>query len=850
MFEKVYPDKALFDRSIATEPIAKELETFVHKYVQAPDGGLSGTWSLQEHMIAYALSAIFKDCSLFITLPLTKYVGTGTWTLKPGAKVKVIDLDLKSVGSLKKWYDLDEAIWRHWHETKVQSSVMAGQPSWKATAVKADDGKFERQASPIETHEVGHSVVPTTEVQASTPPIDGRITPSRSHNRPSALLAPRTPEDITFADALAISPSKPAFDSGKTRPSLDPLSDTAGLKLNGLLSTPSASNEATEDDLQPETQAIAVTLDAEKAHESSADDGMLETHAIDFDTAAPTDAAQLEDPDESREKRSFAPSPSPTPFTRDLPEDLEELPMAPTSSPFSHSVAAERSSQIVATANESEEESPCTAALPQSPLKELDTQAEVAVMAKSEPNHDVPSGPVMPESIEMLRDDSREQSAGVIESGSSTPYQEFLTPMTDIPEPVLRNRPMQSGSTQGTVINNAIEDIPVLITHTQAIDDDKTPVEGVTSNAADTSAISPSEDSKNDESTVDVSDRTFGTLDDTEDDVERPSLSQILLGAPIASIPQLFAQEAQEEFSHLDDDKPQASSNGSHQEPAMMNQSIEHSEAGSYVPLLPHMTADTQAMPMSEEDPHDLAASLGRLAFASPQPSSPEVPAVGGPLHAASPNADHSQYSQSEATIEAIHAGSVLRTVASTQADSASSSLSGTANTIAGIPGPQVDEDSHTAGSPLSISQSIESERQVQDAPHELSMFERAQGGDQLSDLAVNSQSTAATVQLDKKLLMPSVAGVARSQPETPGLMTDDSSGLPSLHCISTNCSGINDDSALNTPVREELQPFTVISTQTPQHVAAHTTTGNPDYVAESDTDTPTPPHNPPGPPA
>lgn len=850
MFEKVYPDKALFDRSIATEPTAKELETFVHKYVQAPDGGLSGTWSLREHMMAYALSAIFKDCSLFITLPLTKSSGTGTWTVKPGAKVKVIDLDLKSVGSLKKWYDLDEAIWRHWHETKVQSSVMAGQSSWEATAVKADDGKFERHAIPIETHEFDHSVVPTTEVQASTPPTDGRITPSRSHNRPSALLPPCTPEGISFADALAISPSKPAFDSGHTRPSLEPLTDTAGVKQNGLLSTPSASNEAAEDDLQAEMQAIAVTLDAEKAHGSSADDGMLETHAIDLDTAAPADAEQLEDPDESREKRSFAPSPSPTPFTKDLPEDLEEVPMAPTTSPPSHSVAAERSSQIVAAANESEEESQCTAALPQSPPKELDTQAEVVVVAESEPVHDVPSGPVMQESIEMLMDDSREQSAGVIESGSSTPYQEFLTPMTDIPEPVLRNRPMQSGSTQGTVINNAIDHIPVQINHTQAIDNDKTPVEEATSDAVNTSAISPSESSRNNESTVDVSDRTFGPLDDTEDDVEQPSLSQILLGAPIASIPQLFAKEAQEEFSHLDDDKPQASSNGSHQEPAMIDQSIGHSEASSYVPLPPHMTADTPAMPMSEDSPHDLAASLGRLAFASPQPPSPEIQAVGGALHTASPNADHSQYSRAEATIEAVHAGSVLQSVASTQADSVSSSLSDTVNTIAGIPQPQVDEGSHPAGSPLSISQAIESERQVPDSPHAMSMFERAQGGDQPSDLSVNSQSTAATVQLDKKLLMPSVAGVARSQPETPGLMTDDSSGLPSLHCISTNCSGINDDSALNTPMREELQPFTVVPTQTPQHVAAHTTTGIPDYVAESDTDTPTPPHNPPGPPA
>ncbi|KAK1925792.1 inositol-pentakisphosphate 2-kinase, partial [Papiliotrema laurentii] len=114
-FQHAYPKDALFDPALITEPDSTELEEFVEKYLENPSRGVEKAgWTLREHMIAYALSAIFKDCSIFVSIPLVK-VGD-EWTVKPGTKVKIIDLDLKDVKNLGKWHDLDRAIWQHWLE--------------------------------------------------------------------------------------------------------------------------------------------------------------------------------------------------------------------------------------------------------------------------------------------------------------------------------------------------------------------------------------------------------------------------------------------------------------------------------------------------------------------------------------------------------------------------------------------------------------------------------------------------------------------------------------------------------------------------------------------------------------
>lgn len=78
-----------------------------------PAGKQEQAWSDRQRHIAWSLSAIFKDCSIMIRSVLEPGP-EGHYTLKEDkSKVNLVDLDLKPL-KLKKWYELDEQIWRHW----------------------------------------------------------------------------------------------------------------------------------------------------------------------------------------------------------------------------------------------------------------------------------------------------------------------------------------------------------------------------------------------------------------------------------------------------------------------------------------------------------------------------------------------------------------------------------------------------------------------------------------------------------------------------------------------------------------------------------------------------------------
>lgn len=106
----------MFDTSFVPEPTSEELHDFIDLYLSTPHSAES--WTLRQSIIAYSLSAIFKDCSIFITCPLIKD-GTGWRVIETETTVKVIDLDLKPITNMRKWFDLDEEIWRHWHNTHM-----------------------------------------------------------------------------------------------------------------------------------------------------------------------------------------------------------------------------------------------------------------------------------------------------------------------------------------------------------------------------------------------------------------------------------------------------------------------------------------------------------------------------------------------------------------------------------------------------------------------------------------------------------------------------------------------------------------------------------------------------------
>jgi hypothetical protein len=177
------PESDLFDPTLLPQPSAEELRQFIDLYLSDPHAGKSDKWSLRESLIAYALSATFKDCSVFITCPLVST--SDGWKLdKPQATVKVIDLDLKPLANMRKWYDLDEKIWRHWQDTK-------------SVAPEADLQPEHQLATPAQ---ITRSAIPSRLASSSTEALY-MPTPDRQENNPMDYPG-TTP---SFGSGLAIS---------------------------------------------------------------------------------------------------------------------------------------------------------------------------------------------------------------------------------------------------------------------------------------------------------------------------------------------------------------------------------------------------------------------------------------------------------------------------------------------------------------------------------------------------------------------------------------------------------------------------------------------------------------------
>ncbi|ORX37294.1 inositol-pentakisphosphate 2-kinase, partial [Kockovaella imperatae] len=109
-----YPDAEPFAGSASSEATEAELRTLVARFVAASANPQPQSWSLRESLIAYSLAAIFKDCSIFVRIPLARK--DGSWQVSANPSVKVVDVDLKPLCSMRKWYDLDEKLWKHWYE--------------------------------------------------------------------------------------------------------------------------------------------------------------------------------------------------------------------------------------------------------------------------------------------------------------------------------------------------------------------------------------------------------------------------------------------------------------------------------------------------------------------------------------------------------------------------------------------------------------------------------------------------------------------------------------------------------------------------------------------------------------
>ncbi|BEJ17268.1 hypothetical protein CspHIS471_0606690 [Cutaneotrichosporon sp. HIS471] len=130
-FSEENPGVEPFAPEFVPEPTAAELTSFAKKYLADPGAGARpDAWTMRERKIAFMLSAIFKDCSIIIRAVL-RNTGSGYELDEPKSTVKLIDTDLKSLTNMKKWYDLDEKLWRHWAETRgteEQTVIIPAEP--------------------------------------------------------------------------------------------------------------------------------------------------------------------------------------------------------------------------------------------------------------------------------------------------------------------------------------------------------------------------------------------------------------------------------------------------------------------------------------------------------------------------------------------------------------------------------------------------------------------------------------------------------------------------------------------------------------------------------------------------
>jgi len=262
-FTNDLPESDLFDPTLLPQPSAEELRQFIDLYFSDPYAGRSDKWSLRESLVAYALSATFKDCSVFITCPLVST--SDGWKLdEPQATVKVIDLDLKPLANMRKWYDLDEKIWRHWRSTKSVVPEASAQPvSQLATPAEITRTAVPSRLASPSTEALympspdrqqnnlmgnpGHSphfqsvLASSGQDTSSTRALHTR-TPEDSQpstpNKAIPTIASETPASMSLSDALFISPAA-------TTPASMSLSDALFISPSAAVIGPEITEHAT-----------------------------------------------------------------------------------------------------------------------------------------------------------------------------------------------------------------------------------------------------------------------------------------------------------------------------------------------------------------------------------------------------------------------------------------------------------------------------------------------------------------------------------------------------------------------------------------------------------------------------
>jgi hypothetical protein len=362
-FAAEHPNADLFDPNLMPELSSDELNNVISTYLGDAGSFVSDKCTLREATIAYALSATFKDCSIFITCPLRR-TEFGWEVVESDAMVKVIDLDLKPVGNMRKWYDLDEKVWRHWQDTHslnvsddanrdtdqllspariIPVPTSATEPTEPGSA---NDNELDTPAQPVRgvipirlnSASTQALFIPTPDRQLNDPMNNLDLTTNRpqlaGHHRAvsgvtvasTRALHSRTPDDSGHATPVGTGSETPrAITDYSNQQTPNPLSLADALALSPSMATNFATANR-EDIIRSDNEPTFSDLVAEppSAPGSNGDEegaGEVETTSLHSDHAAltlPTEddsaihlAQSLRPSTPNREIRSAGPSPSP-----------------------------------------------------------------------------------------------------------------------------------------------------------------------------------------------------------------------------------------------------------------------------------------------------------------------------------------------------------------------------------------------------------------------------------------------------------------------------------------------------------------------------------------------------------
>lgn len=197
-FQTAHPDSPLFDESLVPDIQPSELSAFVDEYLSNPTAGRDGnSWTLRERIIAYSLSAIFKDCSIIIRAVLSPSEDNGEWMVREeGSTVKLLDLDLKPL-KMRHWAELDEKIWRHWAQTK-------GAAEEKEVEVKQEE------VTEVDVRSTEEEAAPSGLLDGVVPSIMS-LFPTRPVETPSIGSGRIVPGG--FPDILDVNPDTPGIET-------------------------------------------------------------------------------------------------------------------------------------------------------------------------------------------------------------------------------------------------------------------------------------------------------------------------------------------------------------------------------------------------------------------------------------------------------------------------------------------------------------------------------------------------------------------------------------------------------------------------------------------------------------